>query len=85
MFDSYYTRSYANRKALTGIACCGCYHCVTIFDPREIQEYEHDLGGDTAICPYCGIDSVVPYDFLLDGPLGEFEIKLQDAKGVFFG
>lgn len=37
---------------------CGCFFCATIFDPKEIVEWIPDEQG-TAICPYCGIDSVI--------------------------
>ena len=41
----------------------GCFYCLSIFDPLEIEEWifaknEIDRRG-TAICPYCGIDSVI--------------------------
>ena len=38
----------------------GCFCCGKIFDPSEIEEWVPDRGGETAICPYCGIDSVLP-------------------------
>lgn len=42
---------------------CGCFYCFAIFDPVEIEEWivednPCDSQG-TAICPYCGIDSVI--------------------------
>jgi len=37
---------------------CGCFYCLTIFDPCEIEEWIEDKKG-TALCPYCGIDSVI--------------------------
>lgn len=37
---------------------CGCFYCISIFDPKEIKEWVADTSG-TAICPYCGIDSVI--------------------------
>ena len=37
---------------------CGCFYCLEIFDPKEITEWIEDTSG-TAICPYCGIDSVI--------------------------
>ena len=42
---------------------CGCFYCGKIFDPVEITEWiiadnNCDREG-TAICPYCGIDSVI--------------------------
>lgn len=37
---------------------CGCFYCLKIFNSTEIKEWLDDIGG-TAICPYCGIDSVI--------------------------
>ncbi|MDR0654418.1 MAG: hypothetical protein LBG12_14085, partial [Synergistaceae bacterium] len=37
---------------------CGCFHCLSIFSPREIKEWVKDKAG-TAICPHCGIDSII--------------------------
>ena len=37
---------------------CGCFYCLKIFNPNEISEWVEDKNG-TAICPYCGIDSVI--------------------------
>jgi hypothetical protein len=36
---------------------CGCFYCLQTFSPAEIQEWIDD--GDTAMCPRCGIDSVI--------------------------
>ncbi|MBE6660027.1 MAG: cytoplasmic protein [Ruminococcaceae bacterium] len=37
---------------------CGCFYCLKIFDPAEIEDWIPDTKG-TAKCPYCGIDSVI--------------------------
>ncbi|MDO5417917.1 MAG: cytoplasmic protein [Lachnospiraceae bacterium] len=37
---------------------CGCFYCLAIFSPKEIVEWVEDISG-TAMCPYCGIDSVI--------------------------
>ena len=37
---------------------CGCFYCLKIFHPKEIKDWIKDSKG-TAICPYCGIDSVI--------------------------
>ena len=37
---------------------CGCFYCLKIFAPDEITEIIEDRDG-TAVCPYCGIDSVI--------------------------
>lgn len=42
---------------------CGCFYCLRIYDPAEIEEWIIDDNpidkGGTAVCPYCGIDSVI--------------------------
>jgi hypothetical protein len=35
----------------------GCFYCVSIYPPAEIKEWTPD---ECALCPYCGIDSVLP-------------------------
>lgn len=37
---------------------CGCFYCLKIYSPSEIKEWLDDTRG-TAVCPYCGIDSVI--------------------------
>ena len=38
---------------------CGCFYCLNIFHPSEIEEWLDCDIGHTALCPYCGIDSVI--------------------------
>lgn len=53
---------------------CGCFYCLSVFSPSEIKEWINerpaqsepsivgeaiDDGHKTALCPYCGIDSVI--------------------------
>ena len=51
--------SIHNRKQLEKSNMCGCFDCVKIFTPSEIEEYIEEEPDDTAICPYCGIDAVI--------------------------
>ena len=51
--------SIYNRTGLEKDRLCGCFECVKIFSPSEIDEYIEEEPDDTAICPYCGIDSVI--------------------------
>lgn len=40
---------------------CGCFYCLETFSPGQITDWT-DIGtvkGPTAICPACGIDSVI--------------------------
>lgn len=53
-------RSIYNEERLRNAEKCGCYHCTTIFRPAEITEWtDKSYEFRTAICPYCGIDSVI--------------------------
>ncbi|MCW7551608.1 hypothetical protein NX722_02900 [Endozoicomonas gorgoniicola] len=36
---------------------CGCYYCCEIFNGNTITEFVD--GSKTAICPLCGVDSVI--------------------------
>lgn len=36
---------------------CGCFYCLHVFQPLEIDEWID--GQQTALCPRCGIDSVI--------------------------
>lgn len=41
---------------------CGCFYCGLIFTPNEIKQWIDKNGkglGQTALCPRCGIDSVI--------------------------
>ena len=43
-------------------ALCGCFYCLTIFGPADITvwvEKDFQKVGQTALCPRCGIDSVI--------------------------
>jgi hypothetical protein len=50
--------SMHNRRVIESAEICGCYHCLSMFRVEEIKEWTD--GGDTAICPKCSVDSVLP-------------------------
>ncbi len=49
--------SSRHRSELSNSKVCGCFYCTDIFDCKNIQEWVDD--DDTALCPTCGIDSVI--------------------------
>lgn len=49
--------SSKHRKELEKDSECGCFYCLAIFSPKEITEWVDNE--DTAICPRCGIDSII--------------------------
>ena len=51
-----------NRDTLAQDGKCGCFYCLKVFFPSEIEEWcpEVEDGEEvTAICPHCGVDSVI--------------------------
>jgi hypothetical protein len=46
-----------HRAELGRSGWCGCFYCLERFDAREVAEWTDR--GQTALCPYCGIDSVL--------------------------
>lgn len=63
--DAYQAHAYSSnhKPELEKDDVCGCFSCKSIFKPSEIVEWiiadnPCDKRG-TAVCPYCGIDSVI--------------------------
>jgi hypothetical protein len=53
--------SIRHRRDILASEQCGCFYCLAQFAPQAIREWiddEQDVG-QTALCPKCGIDSVV--------------------------
>ena len=47
-----------HKKELKKDNLCGCFYCLKMFNPIEIKQWIKDKS-ETAICPYCGIDSII--------------------------
>ncbi len=60
-FIAAHEASRYNRDTLSHDSKCGCFYCLKIFSPSRIKEWcpERDDEKVTAICPYCGVDSVI--------------------------
>ena len=52
--------SINNEQAVRDSKECGCFFCLKIFKSEEVKKWASDDKGMTALCPYCGIDSVLP-------------------------
>lgn len=53
-----HARSFKNRDALLAVSRCGCVYCGGFFAPTAIARWVD--GGQTAACPGCGTDAVLP-------------------------
>ena len=51
-------QSIGNKARLADAKDCGCFSCLSHFAVAEL-EYCDDEGDQTAVCPHCGIDSVI--------------------------
>lgn len=69
--------SVKNKKQLENSKKCGCFGCVKVFDPEEVTEFIP--GEDTAVCPYCGTDSVIG-DYSGFPVTEEFMKKMNDDR-----
>ncbi|MGH8444211.1 MAG: hypothetical protein ACREVL_03040 [Solimonas sp.] len=58
-----------HRAEVQASAVCGCYFCLATFEPREIEDWadwpdgtppgKENARGTTALCPRCGMESVI--------------------------
>lgn len=81
--------SIFNRSELESSIICGCFYCKGIFEPKKIYKWHKEcraskISGekkeDTALCPQCGIDSVI-------GDVSNFPINehfLEEMRERFF-
>jgi hypothetical protein len=51
-------RSFKNKSLIKSCNNCGCYNCKNIISSKEIKIWTDNW--ETAICPKCGIDSIIP-------------------------
>jgi formate dehydrogenase maturation protein FdhE len=49
--------SSQHRAQIEASEICGCFYCLQMFSPSNIEEWVDSE--QTALCPKCGIDSVV--------------------------
>ena len=56
-----HTHSIFHKKEILESDICGCFYCKKTFLPTAIKEWcdENNPKGPTALCPKCGIDSVI--------------------------
>jgi hypothetical protein len=55
--------STLNAREIASSTICGCFYCREMYVPAEVTEWIddtiHGQEGRTALCPKCGIDSVI--------------------------
>jgi hypothetical protein len=55
--DAAHKHSGGHRQEVERSDVCGCFYCGKTYPPAEIRNWTDE--GNTALCPCCGIDSVI--------------------------
>ena len=58
-YEALHRLSFENEELIKESTNCGCFYCGRIFKSAEVTDWCKDANARTAICPYCGIDSVL--------------------------
>jgi len=58
---------------------CGCYFCLRRFDGGTVVEWVDDE--KTALCPFCGVDAVLPAVTDADDLVGANEMWFTGISG----
>lgn len=59
-------KSFLNWASVEKSSFCGCFYCLSMFPAEEAVKLEEGEGNACALCPRCGVDSV----------LGDVEVAL---------
>ena len=58
--EAAHERCIKNRDEILASDSCGCFYCLAVFGPCEIQSWVTEKDGErTALCPKCRVDSVI--------------------------
>lgn len=71
--------SFINKQSITNSTLCGCFYCCRVFKAEEVTDWIAEDRGQTACCPYCGIDSVIP-----DSDVCFDHTFLEEMKKIWF-
>ena len=59
-----HARSIRNKRELEQAEVIGCFYCLARLSPEQVTEFcteRRGTFGETGLCPYCGIDSLIPF------------------------
>lgn len=72
--------SIYNEPSVKESHMCACFHCGSVFPAELVEHYSYEFGDpNTAICPYCMIDSV-----LADADWKDFSPKFLESMEQYF-
>ena len=61
-YDEHHHHTIHNKTDILKSETCACFYCFKTFSPEDIDEWIDDCDEDsipTAVCPLCGIDTVI--------------------------
>jgi hypothetical protein len=58
--ETLHRKSARHRAAVEASTLCGCFCCLRMYPPSEIKTWVARDDNDTAVCPHCSVDSVLP-------------------------
>ena len=70
---------YSHKDTILSSSLCGCFYCKQTFYPTEIEDWIDEQMGESALCPKCGIDSVIDDRFPITN-----ERFLEEMNRYFF-
>lgn len=79
-WEAFFKTTSYHRKEIEAGEFITCYYCFGLSSVKSIKEWCDR--GQTAICPKCGIDAVVPYD---DMNHEDQSKQLKEAHEIGFG
>jgi hypothetical protein len=72
--------SIYNEPSVKKSHMCACFHCCSVFPAELVKNYAFEFGDpETAICPYCMVDSV-----LADADWKDFSPKFLESMYEYF-
>lgn len=69
--------SFENKKQILGSISAGCFFCKKVYPASDItdEDYTQDKNDETALCPHCGIDSVI-------GDVAGYELSMEFLEAM---
>ena len=55
----YHSHTIRNRQEIDQSVYCHCISCTRSYPSPIVTDFIKDGEGETALCPYCGIDAVI--------------------------
>ena len=82
LYQVIHTYCFENKELLNECKEAVCFYCKQKVICTDINDWCNELSGkESAICPYCGIDSIVPYK--VDG-VYELDNKMLDEMHKYY-